>query len=73
MNLAGGDGCQCANYEVIYTSNLEKNINDTLESRCKNGSCKPLYYYGKRKFNIIHARLRMKCSEVTAHLYNMHI
>ena len=32
-----------------------------------------LYYYGNRSTNIKHAQLRMKCSRLNAHLYNLHV
>ena len=33
----------------------------------------PLFYLGDRKFSIIHAKLRMKCSSLNGHLYNLRI
>ena len=32
-----------------------------------------LFNFGERKWNVIHARIRMKCSILKAHLYDMHI
>ena len=32
-----------------------------------------LYNYGKRKYNIIHAQLRLKCSNLKAHLTALHV
>ena len=32
-----------------------------------------LYNYGERKINIIHAQLRLKCSNLKAHLYALHV
>lgn len=32
-----------------------------------------LYSHGQRKFNILHARIRMGCSSLNAHLYNYHV
>ena len=40
----------------------------------KNGpKANPLFYMGNRKMNIIHARMRMKCSILKGHLYNLHV
>ena len=36
-------------------------------------NCPDLYYVGLRKFNIIHAQLRMNCSNVNAHLHSLHV
>ena len=33
----------------------------------------PLYYYGCRKANIIHSQLRMQCSNLKAHLVDLHV
>ena len=36
--------------------------------------CNPYYYYlGNRQFNIVMARLRMRCSELLQHLFDMNI
>ena len=35
--------------------------------------CNPYYYLGNRQFNIIMARLRMRCSELRQHLFDMNI
>ena len=35
--------------------------------------CSKLYYIGSRKVNIIHAQLRMNCSNLNAHLYGLHV
>lgn len=35
--------------------------------------CSPLYYIGERKFNILHAQLRMNCSNLNSHLYGLHV
>ena len=32
-----------------------------------------LYYNGKRHLNIIHSRIRMGCSTLSAHLYSLHV
>ena len=36
-------------------------------------NCPDLYYVGLRKFNIIHAQLRMNCSNLNAHLHSLHV
>ena len=33
----------------------------------------PLYYFGSRKANIIHAQMRMNCSDLRAHLLQLHV
>ena len=38
-----------------------------------NEKCPKIYYLGARKINIIHSQLRMKCSNLNAHLYNLHV
>ena len=35
--------------------------------------CSSLFYIGIRKFNVIHAQLRMNCSNLNAHLHNLHV
>ncbi len=44
-----------------------KNLIDINEKSC------PLYSLGIRKLNIIHAQLRMECSNLNAHLFNLHV
>ena len=36
-------------------------------------NCSDLYYVGLRNFNIIHAQLRMNCSNLNAHLHSLHV
>ena len=36
-------------------------------------SCSNLFFIGTRKFNIVHAQLRMNCSSLNAHLYRLHV
>ena len=45
---------------------FKKNIANPLE-------CSSLFYVGIRKFNVIHAQLRMNCSNLNAHLHNLHV
>ena len=35
--------------------------------------CNQIYYFGERKINIIHAQIRMKCSNLKHHLYLLHV
>ena len=44
--------------------------NEYFKSRPKPNS---LYFYGERKIAIIHARMRMKCSTLNAHLFENHV
>ena len=36
-------------------------------------SSNPLFYFGSRKCNIIHSQLRMHCSNLNAHLVELHV
>ena len=36
-------------------------------------SVNPFYYIGERKINIIHAQLRMQCSNLKEHLFLLHV
>ena len=47
-------------------ASFKRMINETEKSS-------KLYYLGSRKLNIIHAQLRMECSNLSAHLYNLHV
>lgn len=64
------------------TVKLYNNLDESL--KCKNKKefrhttfnkvlPNPLFYYGKRKTNIIHAQIRMKCSNLNSHLFNLHV
>ena len=35
--------------------------------------CNELFYLGSRRENIFHAQLRMQCSKLNAHLFNLHV
>ena len=39
----------------------------------KESSVNPFYYTGERRINIIHAQLRMQCSNLKAHLFVLHV
>ena len=45
---------------------FKKNIANPLK-------CSSLFYIGIRKFNVIHAQLRMNCSNLNAHLHSLHV
>lgn len=53
--------------------NIESNNIFKKAIKKHDSHCKPWFYYGKRSLNIIHSQLRMKCSQLSAHLYDMHI
>lgn len=36
-------------------------------------SCNPLFYYGTRKANILHCQIRLHCSNLKAHLVELHV
>ena len=46
-----------------FKNAINKNLKNTNE----------LYYFGMRKENILHARIRMQCSCLNEHLFNMYI
>ena len=47
---------------------------NSFKSKVSTAESSPsIYYFGQRKFNIIHAQLRMNCSNLNAHLYNLHV
>ena len=53
-----------------------KHINDSDDFKkvidWKN-TCNPLFYYGVRKYNIIHTQMRLNCSNLRAHLFSLHV
>ena len=57
-------------------SEEQKNENDIDKFKsnlCPGKKCNKLFYYGERKTNVIHAQLRLKCSNLNSDLYNMHV
>ena len=59
---------------------LDKDIraivsHNSFKNKIVTDKCPPssLFYLGQRKFNIIHAQLRMNCSNLSAHLYSLHV
>ena len=50
----------------------DKNV---FKSKLKdtNGKSSELFNFGVRKYNIIHAQMRMKCSDLKAHLFALHV
>ena len=59
---------------------LDKDIqavvsHNSFTNKIVTDKCPPssLFYLGQRKFNIIHAQLRMNCSNLSAHLYSLHV
>ena len=64
---------------TLFWNNLEKNIKRLEKMPLKmhltkhKPKCNPYYYLGNRQFNIIMARLRMRCSELRQHLFDMNI
>ena len=78
--------CRTAKYQKSFLPNavnawndLENNI---IESDClstfkcnivKSSKCKEIYMYGPRKFSMIHAQFRMKCSNLKSHLHALHV
>ena len=47
---------------------------NSFENKIVMDKCPPssLFYLGQRKFNIMHAQLRVNCSNLSAHLYSLH-
>ena len=64
---------------TLFWNNLEENIKHLEKMPLKmhltkhKPKCNPYYYLGNRQFNIIMARLRMRCSELRQHLVDMNI
>ena len=59
---------------------LNKDLRDVVlhngfKNKIVTDKCSPssLFYLGQRKFCIIHAQLRMNCSNLSAHLYSLHV
>ena len=53
-----------------------KNVTDIDSFKkivCKSWTSKELYNYGERKWNNVHAQMRLKCSNLNAHLYSLHV
>ena len=54
-----------------------RSVDDIVEYKSKltdvNKRSKKLYNYGARPYNIIHAQLRLQCSNLKAHLYSLHV
>lgn len=48
----------------------ERKNNDIQEIK---KACNNLFYFGRRETQIKHAQLRMKCSKLNAHLFNLHV
>ena len=64
---------------TLFWNNLEEYIKHLEKMTLKvhltkhKPKCNPYYYLGNRQFNIIMARLRMRCSELRQHLFDMNI
>ena len=64
---------------TLFWNNLEENIKHLKNMPLKmhltkhKPKCNPCYYLGNRQFNIIMTRLRMRCSELRQHLFDMNI
>lgn len=54
---------------IVDLKQFKKEINNNTQV----SSTKKWYYHGNRFYNKIHAKFRMQCSSLAAHLYNMHI
>ena len=55
------------------TIKMETSINKFRENITLDDKCIKWYYHGVRKFNVIHAQLRMECSNLRAHLCQLHV
>ena len=65
---------------TLFWNNLEENIKHLEKLPLKQTHltkhkpiCNPYYYLGNRQFNIIMARLRLRCSELRQHLFDINI
>jgi hypothetical protein len=54
-------------------SKLITDIKEFKKKITHNISSNPLFYFGDRKANIIHSQLRMHCSNLRHHLYELHV
>ena len=58
-------------------SDEEKNVHDKDEFKSKlpnvSKTSDELYNFGERRCNVIHAQLRMQCSNLKAHLLALHV
>jgi len=45
----------------------------SINNNFKKSENNPLYNFGERKINIVHAQLRMGCSNLNSHLFNLHV
>ena len=50
-----------------------ENVGEFKKAICTTLPKNTLYYIGLRKFQIIHAQLRMRCSVLASHLYDLHV
>ena len=63
----------------LFWNNLEENIKHLEKMPLKmhftkhKAKCNPYYCLGNQQFNIIMTRLRMRCSELRQHLFDMNI
>ena len=53
---------------ISYWNQRKNNNYQEVENSCNN-----LFYFGRRETQIKHAQLRMKCSKLNAHLFNLHV
>ena len=68
--------CSPRPWEPLLIKTRSKNQNKTklqLKQTSTNKHSIKLFYFGARKINIVHSRMRMTCSALKADLFDMHI
>ena len=59
--------------ELDNDTKLITNLEEFTDKVINKVNSNPLYYYGSRKANIIHSQLRTHCSDLKAHLVELHV
>ena len=59
-------------HEKILLLNIHQDASAWIVD-CLDIRKEPLFYIGIRKCNVIHAQLRMNCSNLNAHLHSLHV
>ena len=56
--------------ELSLQQRQESSIGSFKNQLSVSSACNPLFYGKDRKYNVIHAQFRMKCSNLKSHLYD---
>ena len=61
-------------WNSLDTNIIKSNTLETFKQKVVSSSkCKELYMCGSRKYSMIHAQMRMNCSNLKAHLHSLHV